>query len=233
MPARWPRPLTPNRRRALACEIEEELRTHLTLRADDNRRAGMDPTEAEADALTRFGDVEHIAAACLSARGRPPPAARGTATRRDRARLRGRVRGVRRCVLTRLRRLRPPAPLRRGRPARPVRCRVGGCARPARHSSRRGRRRATSFERLTAFSAMDFALGGGVARRTGCRLCSSATTTSPSSASHRTCGRTLQETMGAKKCSSATGSGSDGSSGAARHSARRLTSTGNRTPSSG
>ena len=182
MPARWPRPLTPNRRRALACEIEEELRTHLALRADDNRRAGMDPTEAEADALARFGDVEHIAAACLWAEQTHP------------------LREVQRLVVTGLvfavgfgafaaafslafAVLRPPAPLRRCRPARPVRGRLGGRARPARALRRRGRRRATSFERFTAFNAMDFALGGGVARRAGYRPCSSVRTTSACSAS--------------------------------------------------
>lgn len=46
-------------------EIEEELRTHLALRAEDNRHAGMSEAEAEANALARFGDVEHITAACV------------------------------------------------------------------------------------------------------------------------------------------------------------------------
>lgn len=65
MCASWPRPLTPRRRRALAHEIEEELEAHLAMRAEDNRRAGMTPAEAEVDARARFGDVEHITEACL------------------------------------------------------------------------------------------------------------------------------------------------------------------------
>ncbi len=67
-----PRPLTPRHRQAFAREIEEELRAHLALRAEDNRRAGMAPDEAEADALERFGDVERIHAACLRAEENHP-----------------------------------------------------------------------------------------------------------------------------------------------------------------
>ncbi len=159
MPARWPRPLTPNRRRALACEIEEELRTHLALRADDNRRAGMDPTEAEADALARFGDVEHIAAACLWAEQTHP------------------LREVQRLVVTGL------AfavgfgafaaafslafavfvrPLRFDDADRLVRSGAGWeDALVSPDVVARWQAEATSFERITAFNAMEFALGGG------------------------------------------------------------------------
>ncbi|MDX1531558.1 MAG: ABC transporter permease, partial [Rhodothermales bacterium] len=55
----------PLRRRALAGEIEEELQAHLAFRAADNRRAGMSPADAAADARARFGDVERVKAACL------------------------------------------------------------------------------------------------------------------------------------------------------------------------
>lgn len=67
-----PRSLAPRHRQAFAREIEEELRAHLALRAEDNCREGMAPDEAEADALERFGDVERIHAACLRAEENHP-----------------------------------------------------------------------------------------------------------------------------------------------------------------
>ena len=160
MSARWPRPLTPHRRRALACEIEEELRTHLALRADDNRRAGMDAAEAEADALARFGDVEHITAACLWAEQTHP------------------LREVQRLVVTGL-----AFAIGFGAFAAAFSLAFAVFVRPLRFDDadrlvRSGtgwddalvppdvfetwQAEAASFERLTAFSAMDFALGGGV-----------------------------------------------------------------------
>ena len=36
-------------------EIDEELRYHIDARTEDNRASGMDPTQARADALRRFG----------------------------------------------------------------------------------------------------------------------------------------------------------------------------------
>ncbi|MEP0547441.1 MAG: ABC transporter permease [Rhodothermales bacterium] len=158
MPARWPRPLTPHRRRALACEIEEELRTHLALRADDNRRAGMAPAEAEADALDRFGDVEHIAAACLWAEQTHP------------------LREVQRLVVTGL-----VFAVGFGAFAAAFSLAVAVFVRPLRFDDAdrlvrsgagwedalvppdvvaRWQAEGTSFERLTAFNALDLALGG-------------------------------------------------------------------------
>lgn len=46
-------------------EIEEELRFHLQMRIAENIAGGMTPTQARADALSRFGDIEEIRQACL------------------------------------------------------------------------------------------------------------------------------------------------------------------------
>src|SRR5215475_683277 len=45
-------------------EIEEELRFHLDMRAQDNLAAGMTRDEAHVDAMRRFGDYENIKEAC-------------------------------------------------------------------------------------------------------------------------------------------------------------------------
>lgn len=62
-----PRPLTPARRQRLTRDVEDELEFHLSMREEDNRREGMDATDARMDARQRFGDVERIAAACVRA----------------------------------------------------------------------------------------------------------------------------------------------------------------------
>lgn len=53
-----------DREAELRREIEEELRFHIELRAQDNERRGLAPDEARAAALERFGDYEQIKAAC-------------------------------------------------------------------------------------------------------------------------------------------------------------------------
>jgi hypothetical protein len=45
-------------------EIEEELRFHLEMRAQQNRAAGMTPEAAAADAQQRFGDYEAVKTQC-------------------------------------------------------------------------------------------------------------------------------------------------------------------------
>jgi hypothetical protein len=45
-------------------EIDDELRFHLEMRTRDNIIAGMSPEEAEADAMRRFGNFDHIRAIC-------------------------------------------------------------------------------------------------------------------------------------------------------------------------
>jgi ABC-type antimicrobial peptide transport system permease subunit len=70
-------------RSAIAREIDEEIGFHLQMRAEENRRAGMDPESAERDAQRRFGDVARISRASRFQRlapadpgGRPPWGAR-------------------------------------------------------------------------------------------------------------------------------------------------------------
>lgn len=48
----------------IECEIEEELRFHLEMRAKENLAAGMSAAEAEADAQQRFGDYEAVKTQC-------------------------------------------------------------------------------------------------------------------------------------------------------------------------
>ena len=43
-------------RSLLDIEIDAELRTHLEMRIEDNRAAGMSPEAARRDALLRFGN---------------------------------------------------------------------------------------------------------------------------------------------------------------------------------
>lgn len=45
-------------------DIEDELRFHIEMRAKENERGGLPPDEAQAEALSRFGDYEQIKAAC-------------------------------------------------------------------------------------------------------------------------------------------------------------------------
>lgn len=45
-------------------EIEEELRFHLEMRAEQNRTAGMSAEAAQADARERFGDYEAVKSQC-------------------------------------------------------------------------------------------------------------------------------------------------------------------------
>lgn len=58
----------PVRREAADREIEDELRFHVEMRTRDNIAAGMTPEEAVADALRRFGDLDHIRAICQEIR---------------------------------------------------------------------------------------------------------------------------------------------------------------------
>ncbi len=54
----------PVRSRAGEREVEDELRFHIEMRTHDNIAAGMSPEEAVADAIRRFGDLDHIRAVC-------------------------------------------------------------------------------------------------------------------------------------------------------------------------
>jgi hypothetical protein len=45
-------------------EVSDELRYHIEMRTRDNIAAGMSPEDAEADAMRRFGDFNHIRATC-------------------------------------------------------------------------------------------------------------------------------------------------------------------------
>ena len=52
------------RRRIIERDIEEELRFHLEMRAQQNRASGMSGDDAETDALKRFGDYNAVKAQC-------------------------------------------------------------------------------------------------------------------------------------------------------------------------
>ena len=54
----------PVRGEAASHEVENELRFHIEMRTRDNIAAGMSPEDAEADAMRRFGDFDHIHAVC-------------------------------------------------------------------------------------------------------------------------------------------------------------------------
>ncbi|HEU0178941.1 MAG TPA: permease prefix domain 1-containing protein [Blastocatellia bacterium] len=54
----------PVRGGAARLEIEDELQFHIEMRTRDNIAAGMSPEDAVADAMRRFGDLEHIRAVC-------------------------------------------------------------------------------------------------------------------------------------------------------------------------
>jgi hypothetical protein len=59
---------SPVRGVAAGREIEEELRFHIEMRANDNIAAGMSPEDAEADAMRRFGDFDQIRSVCEEVR---------------------------------------------------------------------------------------------------------------------------------------------------------------------
>src|ERR1700719_2717397 len=50
-------------------ELEEELRAHIQLRADDLERAGLDRAEAERRARIEFGSTEQFKEECREALG--------------------------------------------------------------------------------------------------------------------------------------------------------------------
>jgi hypothetical protein len=54
----------PRPARQIEEEILDELDFHLQMRTEDNISAGMSPSDAQADALRRFGDFERIRRAC-------------------------------------------------------------------------------------------------------------------------------------------------------------------------
>ena len=54
----------PVRAEATGIEIEDELQFHIEMRTRDNIAAGMSPEDAVADAMRRFGDLEHVRAVC-------------------------------------------------------------------------------------------------------------------------------------------------------------------------
>lgn len=61
-----------DRRDAIAREVDDELRSHIEMRARDNERAGMNPDEARRAAERAFGDYGRIARASLRERTAPP-----------------------------------------------------------------------------------------------------------------------------------------------------------------
>lgn len=69
-------------RDGIAVEIDEELRAHIRLRAEDNERAGMDPEEARREAERAFGDYRRIKRASLYERTAPPDPNDGGGLRR-------------------------------------------------------------------------------------------------------------------------------------------------------
>jgi hypothetical protein len=52
------------RNKTVEREIDEQLRFHIDMRTRDNMAAGMIPSDAEADALGRFGDIGRVQAEC-------------------------------------------------------------------------------------------------------------------------------------------------------------------------
>ncbi|HKP12948.1 MAG TPA: ABC transporter permease, partial [Blastocatellia bacterium] len=52
-------------------ELEDEMRSHLEMQAEENRRRGMSEDEAERAALRRFGGVERVKEAVRDRRGLP------------------------------------------------------------------------------------------------------------------------------------------------------------------
>jgi hypothetical protein len=56
-------------------EVREEIVFHLDRATQENIARGMDPGEARAEALRRFGDMEQVRRDCMAARGRGMPRA--------------------------------------------------------------------------------------------------------------------------------------------------------------
>ena len=61
------------RRRREDAETEMELRFHLEMEAEKNRRAGLPPREAQRQARVRLGGIDAIREAVRDARGHAPP----------------------------------------------------------------------------------------------------------------------------------------------------------------
>src|SRR5215207_812612 len=57
------------RKKSVEREMEEELRFHLRMRAEENVRRGMAPEEAERAALRNFGQVARIKEYCRDVKG--------------------------------------------------------------------------------------------------------------------------------------------------------------------
>jgi predicted permease len=55
----------------LESELDAEIRSHLDMQAEENRRRGMNPEEARASALHRFGGIEQVKEAYRDQRGLP------------------------------------------------------------------------------------------------------------------------------------------------------------------
>jgi hypothetical protein len=50
-------------------EMDEEMRFHIRMRAEENRRSGMTSAAAEREALKRFGNLGRIKEECRDIRG--------------------------------------------------------------------------------------------------------------------------------------------------------------------
>ena len=57
------------RQRQLDDEMDEEIRTHLEMAADENRRRGMSPSHAQRAARRSFGGIDQIRETCRETRG--------------------------------------------------------------------------------------------------------------------------------------------------------------------
>src|SRR6059036_1384084 len=55
--------------RTVKQEIDDELHFHLQMREQENRRAGMSPEQAAAEARRRFGNVQSVREECREIRG--------------------------------------------------------------------------------------------------------------------------------------------------------------------
>jgi len=72
-----------SRRDDVAREVDEELRLHIRMRAEDNERSGMDPEDARREAERAFGDYRRIARASLYERTAPRDSQAGRRRWRD------------------------------------------------------------------------------------------------------------------------------------------------------
>src|SRR5262249_2262529 len=59
------------RRRAHEERLREEIKEHIALQTDENRRAGLSPAEARRQAILKFGSVEAISQDYQAERGLP------------------------------------------------------------------------------------------------------------------------------------------------------------------